>query len=234
MAGVIITGGTKGIGLSLVRQFASKGYHIATCARTEGDLRQLQQEIASAYPEAGLFVKVCNAADKKEIRAFGMEAVQALGQPDILINNAGIFMPGSIVLEEDRVFEEQIQTNLASAYHLSRVVLPGMMERKSGYIFNMCSIASIAAYPNGGSYTISKFGLLGLSKVLREELKPYRIRVSSILPGATLTPSWEGSGFPEQRFIQPDDLAQLIYHLAITPETMVVEEILVRPLEGDI
>src|SRR6187551_1859801 len=86
-----------------------------------------------------------------------------------------------------------------------------MKAKRSGHIFNMCSIASIMAYPNGGSYTISKFAMLGFSKVLREELKPWGIRVSAILPGATFTASWEGVDLPEDRLMKPEDVADAVY-----------------------
>ena len=131
-------------------------------------------------------------------------------------------------------FEKQINTNLASAYYLTRTLLPEMINSKSGYIFNMCSTASNTAYTNGGSYSISKFGLLGFSKVLREEMKEYNIRVSSVLPGATLTASWEGTELPSERFINPEDVANLIYNFYETPVTMNIEEIIIRPLKGDI
>ena len=88
-----------------------------------------------------------------------------------------------------------INTNLYSAYHLSRGLIPKMIENKSGDIFNICSVAGLKAYPNGGSYSISKFAMHGMSLGLREELKLHGIRVTAVHPGATLTASWDGSRF---------------------------------------
>jgi short-subunit dehydrogenase len=109
-----------------------------------------------------------------------------------------------------------------------------MKSLKSGHIFNMCSIASIQAYKNGGSYAISKFALLGFSKCLREELKNHRIRVTAVIPGATKTRSWAGAGLPDERFIRPDDVAQAVLSAYLMSVNSVVEEIIIRPQEGDI
>jgi hypothetical protein len=98
----------------------------------------------------------------------------------------------------------------------------------------MCSIASIKAYPNGGSYAISKFALLGLSKVLREELKPFGIKVTAILPGATKTASWDGVDLPDDRFMMAEDIAETVFAAYSLSSRSVVEEILIRPQLGDI
>jgi short-subunit dehydrogenase len=98
----------------------------------------------------------------------------------------------------------------------------------------MCSIASIKAYPNGGSYAISKFALLGFSKVLREELKEFNIRVTAVLPGATRTASWDGVDLPEDRFMRAEDVAETVFSAYSISERSVVEEIIIRPQLGDI
>ncbi len=109
-----------------------------------------------------------------------------------------------------------------------------MTREKRGHIFNMCSTASIRAYPNGGSYGISKFALLGFSKNLRIEMIPYHIKVTAIIPGATFTSSWKGSDLPEERFMKAEDVANAVWNAYVMSPQTVVEEILVRPMEGDI
>ena len=150
------------------------------------------------------------------------------------MNNAGVFFPGQVINEEDGILEKLIETNLYSAYNMSRMLLPKMIEKKAGHIFNLCSVASLGAYSNGGSYSISKFALLGLSKALREELKEHSIKVTSLIPGATYTDSWSQSGLPESRFMKSEDIAKLVWDIYHLSECTVVEEILLRPILGDI
>lgn len=231
---VIITGGTKGIGLALVKRFCQEAYPVFTCSRSKADLEKLQEEIAAQYPDAKLYIKAADLSIKEETLAFAA-AVKALKLPlSILINNTGVFAPGQIHNEEEGVLERLIETNVYSAYHLTRQLLPPMLEEKRGHIFNICSTASITAYTNGGSYCISKFALLGFSKVLREELKDKGIKVTSVLPGATFTASWEGVDMPQERFMKPEDVADLIWTSWQLSGRSVVEEILLRPQLGDL
>ena len=109
-----------------------------------------------------------------------------------------------------------------------------MIPHREGHIYNMCSVASLQAYENGGSYCISKFALLGFSKVLREEMKTYNIRVTSLIPGAVLTDSWSGTTLPETRFMKPEDVADLVWSIHALSNQTVVEDIVLRPMEGDI
>ncbi len=125
-------------------------------------------------------------------------------------------------------------TNLYSAYHLTRQLLPPMMSRKEGTIINICSIASFMSYPNGGSYSISKFAMLGFSKVLREEMKPYGIKVTSIMPGATWSASWSDADYPLSRLMAPEDVAEAVISITRMSPASVVEEMIIRPQLGDL
>jgi short-subunit dehydrogenase len=109
-----------------------------------------------------------------------------------------------------------------------------MISRRKGHIFMMCSTASITPYTNGGSYCISKFALLGMSRVLREELKPHSVKVTALLPGATLTNSWAGTDLPEDRFLKAEDVANSAWAAYALSASAVIEEILIRPQLGDI
>ncbi|MCB9251273.1 MAG: SDR family oxidoreductase [Flavobacteriales bacterium] len=234
MAKVLITGGSKGMGRSMVELFAKNGNEVATCSRNLKDLEDLKKDIFNKYQNRNIYIDTLEATSKEDVQRFGKKVLLEFGCPDILVNNTGIFLTGQIHNEEDGLFEKQMNTNLASSYHLTRVFLNDFMKRRSGYIFNICSIASITAYAGGGTYTMSKFAMLAFSKVLREELMDFNVRVTAVLPGATRTSSWDGTEHPVERFIQPEDIAKLIYDFANSPETMVVEEVIVRPLKGDI
>ncbi|MBR9998476.1 MAG: SDR family oxidoreductase [Cyclobacteriaceae bacterium] len=230
----VISGGTKGIGQALVEKFAENGFAVATCARTGQDLERLSAMIGKKFPGTDLYTFSADLSDSAERENF-IDYVVSLKRPvDVLINNTGIFKPGQIYNEPRGTLEELIGTNLYSAYHLTRGLIGGMIRRREGYIFNICSTASIVAYTNGGSYGISKFALLGMSKVLREEMKSFNIRVSAVLPGATYTASWEGTDLPPERFIKAEDVAEVIWNAySLSPRT-VVEEILIRPMAGDL
>jgi NADP-dependent 3-hydroxy acid dehydrogenase YdfG len=231
---ILVTGCTKGIGLAIVNEFAAKGFNVAGCARNKEELTILFTELSSNYPNQKFFMEVCDVANIALLKIFASDVLKEFGDIDVLVNNAGIFLPGSICEEEEGSFENQMNTNVASAYHLTRAIVPVMKEAKSGHIFNICSTASITAYTNGGSYCISKFAMLGMSKVLREELKDYKIKVSSILPGATLTNSWAGTDLPEERFMPANDIAKVISTVQELSYSTNVEEIIMRPLAGDI
>ncbi|HLF35753.1 MAG TPA: SDR family oxidoreductase, partial [Cyclobacteriaceae bacterium] len=202
---LVLSGGTRGIGLAVNHKFASGGFDIITCSRSREDLEKFSNDIRDKHPECRLYTLVADLSDREGVQQFS-EFIQETGRPvDVLVNNAGIFMPGQVHNEPDGVLEKLMNVNVFSAYHLCRAVTPGMIARRSGHIFNMCSTASITAYVNGGSYCISKFALYGLTRVLREELKTKGIRVTAVLPGATLTSSWEGTELPPDRFMDASD-----------------------------
>lgn len=229
---IVITGASRGIGRATAEKFAKAGFNVALCARSEKDLADLKAQIST--PTSKIFTQVVDISKKEEVQGFGENVIKEFGTVDILFNNGGTFEPGQVYKEQDGALEKMIDTNLYSAYHISRVLIPGMIENKQGHIFNMCSVASIGAYHNGGSYSISKFALLGLSKALRHELKEYGIKVTALLAGATYTDSWASSGLPETRFMKMEDIADTIWSVYNLSEGAVVEEILLRPMLGDI
>lgn len=230
---VVISGGSKGIGRALVFRFAAAGFNVYTYARSKPNLEKLKSEIEKRFPTISFRYRVCDASKKSSVQAFANQVKKHFDTIDVLINNVGVFLPGSILNEKEGVFETSLQTNLASTYHLSRALIPKMTDRKKGHVFNICSTASITAYSNGGSYCISKFGMLGFSKLLREELKPKNIKVTAVLPGATLTDSWNGTQLPENRFMSSEDIAEAIFN-CYQLKTALVEELILRPQLGDI
>ena len=227
---VVISGGSQGIGKALVKKFLAEQFTVYTCSRNQEKLDALKSEMGTDR----LHTYAADLSNKQEVGNFAHWILKQSNQIDVLINNTGVFIPGQIQNEADNLLEKTIETNLYSAYHLTRALLPTFQNKKAGHIFNICSTASITAYTLGGSYCISKFALLGFTKVLREELKTQGIKVTAILPGATLTPSWDGVELPESRFIPADDVAQTIFSAYQMSPSTVLEEILIRPQLGDI
>lgn len=231
---IIVSGCTQGIGLAICQYFAQKGYNVAGYARNINKLANMQHEMSMAFPNQQFYFEACDARSKIDIQTFATNAISTLQDIHLVVNNAGTFLPGNIQDEADGQLEQLIETNLYSAYYLTRALLPHLKTQTTAHIFNMCSIASVQAYPNGGSYSISKFALLGLNKQLRLELTDTNVKVTAILPGATYTPSWSNSGLPPERFIPAEDIAKLIWEVSCLSPSTNVEEILVRPIKGDI
>lgn len=230
---LVVTGGSKGIGRSIIERFAKEGFDIATCSRKQHDLTTLKEEVERTF-NVKVYTTVADVTDKLQVKSF-TDYVNGLNRAiDVLVNNAGYFEPGKITEEPEGILEKMIHSNLYSSYHTTRGLIGGMKAKKWGHIFTICSVASIKAYPNGGSYAISKFAALGFTKVLREELKEFGIRVTAVLPGATKTSSWDESDLPASRFMKPEDVAESVYGAYSLSRNTVVEEVLIRPQLGDI
>jgi short-subunit dehydrogenase len=230
----IITGASRGLGFALAEKFAGEGHNLYLTARNEVSLYHALESLMSRFPDQKIKAKAFDLSSKEESIAFGNWVLDQKPDIDVLINNAGSFIPGSVYNEPEGALEEMLATNLLSAYHLTRTLLPAMMKRKSGHVINMCSIASFAAYPNGGAYSISKFALSGFSKNLREEMKPYNIKVTGIYPGAIYTDSWSGSGIDPDRIMKPSDIADTIFQITKLSPQALVEDLVIRPLLGDL
>ena len=229
---IVITGGSQGIGRALVLSFLAAGYGVATCARQADDLAAL----AAACPGLPLHTLPADLSQLAGCQRFA-DFVLGLGQPlGALINNAGAYVPGRFQDEpaDGSQLRQLLNVNLLSAYDVTRALLPTLLAQGRGHVFTICSTASIMPYPNGGSYGVAKFALLGYTKTLREEVKAQGLRVTAVLPGATLTRSWEGAGLPPARFIDPHDVAQVVLSAYQLSPHAVVEELLIRPQLGDI
>jgi len=230
---IIITGASKGLGKAIAEKYAEAGHTLFVCSRNEVDLYKMMEALLTKFPQCTIKARPVDMSNKQEVTNFGTWCL-SFGVPDIVVNNAGQFLPGSVYNEEEGFLEKMMQVNLYSAYHLTRLLLPKMMEAKSGHIFNMCSIASLKAYANGGAYSISKFALAGFSKNLREEMKPYNIKVTAVYPGAAYTDSWSGSGVDPKRIMEAEDVAAMVYAASQLSPQACVEDIILRPQLGDL
>ncbi len=225
---VFISGASKGIGLAAAKKYYAQGYRVGICARGEEALQRAKQEM----PE--LVTYVCDMSEKVAVKELVKKINADLGTLEVLINNAGTYFPGSIHEEEDEAYEMMLRTNLDSAYYLTKGLLPAMKAVKKGAIVNIASIASLDAYPGGGSYSISKFAMLGFSKNLRFEMKEFGIRVISVMPGAVLTNSWAAYDGPAERLMPPEDVAEIIFSSTNLSNRTVIEDIVLRPQLGDL
>ena len=230
----VITGASRGMGKAMAHIFALHGYNLFLCSKTESHLLRTIEELKTAYPSVTIDGKALDIGKKTEANLFGEWVLNSANSVDVLINNAGTFVQGNVSDEEEGVLEQMLEINLYTAYYTTRAILPRMKAQKSGHIFTVCSIASLAAYPGGGAYGISKYALLGFTKNLRQELKKYGIKVTAVIPGAVYTDSWKGSGVGEERIMKADDIAKTVFAASQLSPQAVVEEIVLRPQLGDL
>ncbi len=230
----VITGATKGIGLALAEHFAAKGFNLALSARTEIDLLAVQAKLKEKYPERTILIQATDFAKADQIDAFIDKVKQTWPQLDVLINNAGIFYQGAMLSEDADHLAQMMQVNVMAPHQLCRAFAPQMSEAGKGHIFNICSVASQKVFPGSGSYATTKFALLGLTKALRQELLDSKVKVTAVLPGATWTASWEGSGIPPSRLMAPEDVAKAVWQAWDMAASVVLEELVLRPQQGDL
>ncbi|MET0392267.1 MAG: SDR family oxidoreductase [Chitinophagaceae bacterium] len=231
---IVITGASRGIGKAIADTFAANGHDLFLVSRSHKALYTAMEDLVNRYPGVGIKARPFDLADRQQAKDCGQWVLDQGSVPDVLVNNAGSFEPGNVHDEQEGVLEAQLATNLYSAYHLTRALLPRMMEQRSGHVFNLCSIASLQAYPGGGAYSISKFALAGFSKNLRHELKPHGIKVTAVYPGAVYTDSWSGSGVDPHRIMEAADIAAMIHAASQLSPQACPEEIVLRPQLGDL
>jgi len=230
---VVVTGASQGIGAAIAQAFAEEPVaQLALVARN----RKRLEAVAAACRARGAetLVLPCDVTDAGAVEAMANEVLVRWGAPEVLVNNAGLFRPAPLRQTAVEEFRAQLEANLTSAFLVTRAFLEPMIARRRGHIFFMGSVAALKAYPGSVAYCAAKHGLLGLARVVREETRQLGLRVTVVLPGATYTPSWEGVGLPEARFMPAEDIARAVrdvYHLS---SRTVVEEILLRPQEGDL
>ena len=212
---VLITGASRGIGKALAEIFAANGHSLLLISKNEVSLYKAMEELCARISETTISAKAFDLSIKEEAIKAGNWALEKFDAPEIIINNAGVY----------------------SAYHITRTVLPAMIKQDktiNRHIFNICSIASLRAYNNGGAYSISKFALHGFSKNLREELKLHHIKVTSVFPGAVLTDSWSGFDNRNKRIMEAEDVAKMIYAATQLSPAACIEDIVMRPVLGDL
>lgn len=234
MKNALITGATKGMGRSIAIAFAKEGVSLAICSRNEKDLDEFKKELLLINPEIKVVAQVADGSVKEQLLQFAAVAEQQLGAINIIINNLGIFEPVSILDEDEDSFTKQLNTNLMPAYHLYRFFGKKMIAAREGHIFTICSVASLDPIAAAGTYSVTKFALLGLSKVMRQEMQPHNVNVTAVIPGSTLTDSWKDMVVDKDKFVSPDDIASAIVNIYKMSTGANVDEIIIRPVSGQV
>jgi len=236
----MITGAGKGIGRAIALAFAKAGKErhtfkpvLVLSSRTESDLHSLADECKTHGTET-----LCIQADiavTEEREKLLNKTLDTYGTIDCLINNAGVgrFKPFGEMTEED--FDYTISTNLKGTFFLTQSVFAVMEKNRSGHIFFITSIAAEKAFKSSTIYSMSKFGQKGLLEALRLYAAESNIRITNVMPGAVLTPMW--GEVPEKMqnlMLMPDDIADPVVNAYLLPSRSAVEELVIRPIGGDI
>jgi 3-oxoacyl-[acyl-carrier protein] reductase len=207
----LITGAGKGIGRAIAIALAAEGVNIGLVARTEKDLQSVSAELkATGVKNAFATADVSNINSVNK----AVELIQQeLGPIDILINNAGTAAFGKFLELEPEVWEQQVKVNLFGVYYTTRAVLPQMIERKTGDIVNIASTAGLKGAPITSAYSASKFGVMGLTDSLMQEVRKHNIRVTAMAPSTVVTDLAKSANLinnNEDRVMHPEDFAELI------------------------
>jgi len=229
----LITGATKGMGLAIAEKLAECGCNLLLSARNRESLETLKIRLEESNPDITVQYFACDFGDNEQLTKLIHWVEERILRVDILVNNVGIFRPVSLLNESDEDFDLQMQINYRTPHRLSRSVARSMCKNRKGHIFNISSIASREPVSSAATYTVTKYAVRGLTQVLRDEVRPYGIKVTEIIPGSTLTASWEGTTVPADQFILPTDIATAIVTCLQVSVGAHVDEIVIKPQYGN-
>ena len=227
---VLVTGASRGIGLAIARALAREEAKLILVARHRLALARAAEQVPESWPLAG------DVSKPGDVSRIARQVRRRYGRLDVLVNNAGVFTYKPFVRTSLRDWRANLGTNLTSLFLLTQATLPLLARSRSPHLVNILSISSRRAFANCSAYTASKFGALGLTRVLTEELRPRRIRVTAILPGPTDTRLAGAFDFPVRRarLIQPEDIAAAVLGAIVQPPRTTVEEMVLLPSAGSL
>jgi 3-oxoacyl-[acyl-carrier protein] reductase len=225
----IITGASRGIGWAVAHRLGTMGAKLSLCARDAKRLESTADELRSVA--AGVFTAVVNVTHGEQIVAFVQNTEKTLGPVEILVNNAGIGYFGPTHEASEANWDSVLDTNLKSVFLASKAVAPGMIQRRTGHIINIASLAGKNAFAGGGIYCASKWGLLGLTECMAEDLRGYGIRVSAICPGSVATDFSPHGKKDVSKMLQAEDIAHVVEMIVTQAPQSFISEILMRPTQ---
>lgn len=226
----IVTGAGRGIGRSIALKLAEEGHNIVILSRTEDELKSVKKEIERFGSESLYFTG--DVTDEKFVMRSVKEVFERFNKIDHLINNAGFGIFKKLVDSSLDEFQSQMNTNLFGVYNFCKAVLPGMIERKSGSIINISSLAGKNFFSGGTMYTATKHALMGFSKSLMMEVREYNIRVAVVCPGSVETGfggNSEMSPVSKSNILLPEDVADTVAAIIKLPVRALISEVELRP-----
>lgn len=230
----LITGASSGIGRATALAFAKAGIHLALTSRSASKLDEVADLARQHSVDARTYS--FDLSDVDQVKSKVQAIADDCGSVDVLVNNAGIGYTGELADTPLEDWKYVIDLNLTGVFQTIQAVLPGMRDRQNGVIVNVASIAGSQAFPGWGAYSVSKAGLIALSKILNAEERARGIRVITISPGAVNTPIWDTdtvqADFDRSKMLTPDVVAESILHAVLAPPHAVIEEMTIMPSAG--
>jgi 3-oxoacyl-[acyl-carrier protein] reductase len=225
----LITGASRGIGLAIARRLGEMGARVSLCARSREKLEEAVSSLRGSGIEA--LALPADVTQEGQISSVVLNTQQKMGPIDILVNNAGIGIFGRFHEQTEADWDAVLGTNLKSAFLMSRAVAPEMIRRKTGHIINISSLAGKNTFANGAIYCASKWGLLGLSGCMAEDLRAHGVRVSAICPGSVNTEFSPHTGKDASKMLQPEDVAHAVATLVTQAPGSFISEVDIRPAQ---
>ncbi len=231
---VWITGASSGIGRALAKTFIDHGDTVVATGRNREHLRSLEEELVKGTGR--LVVAECNLRSIDQVARIARQTLAELGTLDILINNAGVTYFKDFESTTIDEFDEVLETNLRGLFLTTKGVLAAMIQNGSGSIINILSFAGKTVYTGSSAYAASKAGAEAMMDVLRAETRGKGIKIVNVYPGAVLTSIWQPQHRERygQRMMKPEEVARIVYEISCQPESMMVEEVILRPQGGDL
>ena len=230
----LITGASSGIGKETALAFAKAGIDVALVGRSLDKLTEVEKQVRKAGVDARAYVIDLAIIDRVKDQISSL--VEDFGFVDILVNNAGMGYTGTLLETPLADWRQVMDLNLTSAFQCIQAVLPSMRDRRRGLIINIASNAGREVFPGWGAYSVSKAGMITLSRILAAEERSNGVRVTTLCPGAVNTPLWDTStvqaDFDRSGMLTPEAVAQSILHTVLLPEQAVVEALTLMPSAG--
>jgi 3-oxoacyl-[acyl-carrier protein] reductase len=228
----VVTGGSRGIGFAIGEALAAAGVNVVLAARTAADVEKAAAYLNERYPDSRALGVACDVRSQQECEALIERAAAGHDGIDILVNNAGVGRFAPVAEMEPDDWRTVIQTNLDSLFYCTHAALPHLVRRDTSWIINIGSLAGRNAFPGGAAYNASKFGLIGFSEALMQEVRHDGVRVSYIMPGSVATDFSHPGGHDrseDEWKVQPEDIAQIVMDLLRTPARTLPSRVEVRP-----
>lgn len=223
----IVTGASRGIGLSIAKELASLGYWLGITSRNKKDIENVSAQILKEYPGIKISTGAFDISDCEKAKEFTDKIIKEFGKVSVLVNNAGEYITGTSELLLEKL-QKMMNTNFISSACLSQAVIHSMKKYGNGYIINISSICGVEAYPDVGGYVASKFALTGFSESLAQELEPFGIKVTAICPGWVNTRMAANSPLSPEDMIQPEDIAKTVRYLLEIGKTAHIRKIVIH------